>query len=209
MTNCLQCGLEISKRKKFCDSSCAAKYNNSRRKHSEGTKAKIRASVLSTVEVYTKQCVCGDTFKTGSRTAKRCGRCQRLNRAEKDRQRGLAKNSCPVCGAAAVRKYCSVGCSQKSRLQKTAQSIEAGTYRIASDTLAALRRYLFNVRGRRCEVCSITEWCGRPVPVEVDHLNGNCKDHSVGNLRLVCGNCAMQLPTYKSKNKDNSKRSRK
>lgn len=43
---CLYCGKELDltnrdKRSKFCNSSCAAKYNNSKRKHSEETKQKI------------------------------------------------------------------------------------------------------------------------------------------------------------------------
>lgn len=41
---CLQCGKETSN-KKFCSSSCAATYNNSRRSLSDETKAKIRDSV--------------------------------------------------------------------------------------------------------------------------------------------------------------------
>ena len=43
---CLWCGELIKKnRNKFCDSSCAAKYNNSNRKHSKETKEKISKSV--------------------------------------------------------------------------------------------------------------------------------------------------------------------
>ena len=42
---CLQCGNEISKGKKFCNSSCAAKYNNRNRKVSPETKEKISNSL--------------------------------------------------------------------------------------------------------------------------------------------------------------------
>lgn len=42
---CLQCGKEIPAGKKFCNSSCAAKYNNSKRIVSKETKEKISNSV--------------------------------------------------------------------------------------------------------------------------------------------------------------------
>lgn len=211
MPFCQHCGKEISSskhQKKFCNRSCAAKFNNSKRKLSEETKAKIRASVLTNITIYTKQCDCGVSFQTGSNRSRRCKTCQSLKRVERDNKRGRAKNACPVCGKPAVNIFCSRGCSHQNRRLETAQRIESGSYSIASTTLETLRRYLFRVRGRRCEICSLTEWQNRPIPVEVDHINGNCRDHSITNLRLVCGNCAMQLPTYKSKNKGNSKRGR-
>lgn len=66
---------------------------------------------------------------------------------------------------------------------------------------ARAKRYLIETRGLTCEVCEGTEWMGRPMPLVLDHVNGNAADWRVSNLRLVCGNCDMQLPTYKSRNR--------
>jgi hypothetical protein len=63
------------------------------------------------------------------------------------------------------------------------------------------KRYIVETRGLRCEVCGGTEWMGRPMPLVLDHMNGDSSDWRVANLRLVCGNCDMQLPTYKSRNR--------
>jgi hypothetical protein len=41
---------------------------------------------------------------------------------------------------------------------------------------------------------------GKPIPLIVDHIDGNPLNHKVDNFRLVCGNCDMQLDTYKAKN---------
>lgn len=72
-----------------------------------------------------------------------------------------------------------------------------------------VRKYLTLLRGWVCSVCGNTEWLGQPIPLVMDHVDGNSDNWSVGNLRLVCGNCDMQLPTYKNKNKGNGRFSRK
>ena len=43
----------------------------------------------------------------------------------------------------------------------------------------------------------------------MDHIDGNSDNWMDNNLRLVCGNCDMQLPTYKSKNLGNGRYKRR
>jgi hypothetical protein len=50
---------------------------------------------------------------------------------------------------------------------------------------------------------------GERVPLILDHIDGNSTNWSVANLRLVCGNCDMQLPTYKGRNKGSGREWRK
>ena len=63
------------------------------------------------------------------------------------------------------------------------------------------KRYLLEKRGHQCEICKIDKWMSQKIPLILDHISGNSSDNKLTNLRLVCGNCDMQLPTYKSKNK--------
>lgn len=64
---------------------------------------------------------------------------------------------------------------------------------------SALRSCLIRERGDRCERCKITEWCGEPITIEMDHIDGNKKNHAEENLRLLCPNCHSQTLTWRNK----------
>lgn len=68
-----------------------------------------------------------------------------------------------------------------------------------------VKRYLLYKNGHRCEICNTEEWMGKPVPLIIDHIDGDTSNNSVSNFRIVCANCDAQLPTYKSKNKKGRK----
>lgn len=71
------------------------------------------------------------------------------------------------------------------------------------------RGYLLKENGYKCEICQLTEWLGSKIPLVLDHINGISNDNRMENLRLVCGNCDMQLPTFKRKNIGNGRQYRR
>ncbi len=50
-----------------------------------------------------------------------------------------------------------------------------------------------------CPMSSL-EWAGKPLVLEMDHINGIYNDNRLENLWLICPNCHSQLPTTHGKN---------
>ena len=64
-----------------------------------------------------------------------------------------------------------------------------------------LRLISEGVKKHRCEVCGITEWMGKKVPIELDHIDGNHYNNDFTNLRIICPNCHAQTDTNSGKNR--------
>lgn len=63
-----------------------------------------------------------------------------------------------------------------------------------------LRLWAVGVKHRRCEACGLTEWQGRPMPLQLDHINGRRNDNRLENLRILCPNCHALTDTWCGKN---------
>ena len=53
----------------------------------------------------------------------------------------------------------------------------------------------------KCYCCNLTTWLGRPIPLELEHIDGNSSNHKLENLTLLCPNCHSFTDTYRGKNK--------
>lgn len=52
----------------------------------------------------------------------------------------------------------------------------------------------------KCVECGITDtWNGKPITLQVDHIDGNNSNNDFGNLRYLCPNCHTQTHTWGGK----------
>ena len=52
-----------------------------------------------------------------------------------------------------------------------------------------------------CSECGISDWKGVHLVMQLDHIDGNTKNHVKDNLRMLCPNCHSQTDTWCGKNK--------
>lgn len=91
--------------------------------------------------------------------------------------------------------------------KKALERLENGEF--TDGQRGTLRKYLIQLRGYKCCICHLEEWMGEPIPLVLDHIDGNSDNNFPDNLRLVCANCDRQLPTSKGGNRGNGRKSRR
>jgi hypothetical protein len=120
---------------------------------------------------------------------------------------------CASCGKneikAGATKYCSRSCQFDHDFRLRATLLESGLYPRALHA-RFLKRYLIFKRGEKCSRCGWAERNPRTgkVPVEVEHIDGNGANDSLGNLTLLCPNCHSLTTTFRGLNRGNGRAAR-
>lgn len=60
------------------------------------------------------------------------------------------------------------------------------------------------IKEHRCELCGRITWNGKPISLELHHVDGNPYNNRLRNLKILCPNCHAQTDNYRSKNKKSS-----
>ena len=56
------------------------------------------------------------------------------------------------------------------------------------------------IKEYKCECCGRTEWMGKPIALELHHINGIKDDLRIENLQILCPNCHAFTDNYRAKN---------
>jgi hypothetical protein len=124
---------------------------------------------------------------------------------------------CLNCGTGTIwsyqktNKYCDNKCQQnfqyKQYITEWKHGLQDG-HKGKLQTSRYIHRYILEKQANKCAECSITDYNGFPITLELDHINGNAADNTEENLRCICPNCHSQTSTYRAKNKGNGRKAR-
>lgn len=89
--------------------------------------------------------------------------------------------------------FCSDICQKENKNKTRIERLENGE--LSSNK--TIRKALLEIDAR-CSLCGTTpEWNGKPLTLDVDHIDGNSDNNEYKNLRLLCPNCHSQMETSK------------
>ena len=85
--------------------------------------------------------------------------------------------------------------SNKRRVAASILVLSEGSKRTPTDLL---RRALLEIGvSHVCGICGTGNlWCGMPLVLQIDHIDGNWRDSRRENLRFACPNCHSQTDTF-------------
>lgn len=159
---------------------------------------------------------CGKKIPYKKRENTYCNSSCFAKKTNRTRKTILEKRLCPECHKvisgknAKKKKFCSLICfgNNLKRLH-TEKNLNAFCLGKMGDERARKFFRKINENNKKCSICGLKNWMGKEIPLEVDHIDGNSENNFPENLRFVCCNCAAQLPTYKSLNRGNGRKSRR
>jgi len=179
----------------------------------EKSKEKRELSYRNRKEIFNKTCLyCEGKISYDKRRNKYCSSsCAAMHNNPLRRK----KRFCPFCNTELTpknKKFCSESCASKYKYKTYIErwlrgEIKGGNWRCVSSTV---RRWLFEKYESKCCQCGwnkINSASGKSA-VQVDHINGDPCDHSIGNLRLLCPSCHSLTSTFGIKNKGNGRSER-
>lgn len=83
-----------------------------------------------------------------------------------------------------------------SRLNYIPASEYLGKDKFIATSKLKLKLLKEGIKENRCECCGITEWNGKPLVMQLHHIDGNNKNNSLNNLQMLCPNCHSQTENY-------------
>jgi hypothetical protein len=199
LVTCLYCGKDFYKeasqimkyKRGFCSRKCVALYCSRER--------------FKKVKIERKCEGCGNIFYLRPYDLRKgrfkgrfcsivCYKKFRIERSLKRENRSKEKNKlCKTCGKPVYRFFCSNTCSATFRRKKYIErwkcGLESGV--VCKSINDVLRDYILKEHNYKCDKCGwagINPYSNRST-LQINHINGNPYDNSMGNHEVLCPNC--------------------
>ena len=88
------------------------------------------------------------------------------------------------------------GMSKKSANSYALEDILAGEHPQYPSAKLRIRLVKEDIFPAKCNKCGLEEWLNKPIPLELEHKDGNHHNNLLENLELLCPNCHAQTETY-------------
>ena len=179
---CKHCGKKLDwnhRKNKYCSESCAASENN----RSRIRKPKIKEKIKKTKET------------------------KKFSAHKKE-----STAFCKTCGKEFTgnKDFCCEDCRIKNKKEEHYKDFLENNEKYCRSNYTPrnyIREKIFEEQNYTCALCPQgTTWNGKELHFVLDHIDGDASNNRRDNLRLICPNCDSQLPTFKSKNKNSTRR---
>lgn len=67
-----------------------------------------------------------------------------------------------------------------------------------------LRKRVIYEQDEKCNNCGVSEWFGKKLSLELDHIDGDNSNNNRKNLEALCPNCHSITDTWRGRNKKNT-----
>jgi Zn finger protein HypA/HybF involved in hydrogenase expression len=67
-----------------------------------------------------------------------------------------------------------------------------------------IRKRILIEQNNACNKCKLSEWLGKKIILELEHIDGNHYNNERNNLEMLCPNCHSLTPTWRGRNKRNN-----
>lgn len=90
------------------------------------------------------------------------------------------------------------GNSSRANIKHTEARKPIKEYLSSNASNSSKRRRLIEegIKENKCECCGLSEWQGKPIPLELHHKDFNHYNNDINNLQILCSNCHMQAHNY-------------